>query len=1443
MNTQRLSEKFRTDVNKSLRRVKDKAFKSSEPRQGRYRAVDVKDVEVEFYAYAMALEELEQRPFFGEPEPTEEYKGFKESEDEDEDEEESEDSESDSDSGRPEIISENNRIFRLMLDRSDKHQQVGAIFKEQNKITVKFDYLSTDKFGNKVRKSYFLVYDTGANTTLIPESLLMQLQDTKQVTTKKINAKPGAGAGGITIQLLDIKASFKLTMGKLELIVKDAAVHNGRDQQTILFGMTDWILNKVEFRQVTENNQEITVRGEPLSRLWNYFTTEIKEEWNVLSQQFRQIETESLKVETSVKSEVDPRNELSSIVFDMAPTGKMNPDSMHTFWRRIEKIYKESLKINTINDVKIDEFNEVLDLSKPADVMFKRKIRKILFKYKSIFGKTQGVVPGSEYVVQGQIKGNPTGKFSMQPFERSSPEVKKQIVDKLNSELAQGVLKILPPDMQAENFMNIFPVKKKDLPGMSVEERMANIRLVSDCSRGINENTKFAKHEMDNIRDCIQKMAPFTESGLIGQCDISAMFFSFKLDRSLWPHFCNRHPEIGTLCYTRLPMGWCQSPSISRDFLARIYYSCNDYLCRYCDDLVFSGKTRDEYLDNLENILRITHAKNLRFSGKKMALLSKTMKILGKEISGGKIKIDQHTVNKIITETPETVKTVRQLRTVLGRLAFISDSIPSRVEVTHKLAEVAGGKNSKEPIIWTEELRVAFNNMKNTVEKSLVELYPIVEGLETILVCDSSYLATGAFLCQIKDGKRRLIRMYSRKRSDLANRISMSSCLLEISGLVGAVSHFKVDLQLAKTVTRVYTDSRSVEKLYHRLLRGESLCDDLRINTHLLQLMNHELEIIYLEDKSEYITLADHISRNSSLSQNCTSNGCKVCLAADAPILRTFDLPMREDLRDSKGDQFMFLEHLVPVRKISTYEETQEIKDDYLWWHEQRANFETERFLPFNAELLNFAVSRTNPSVLKDYPELSKYKLNDLIADKELLHKIQIRDKRLRAVILAKEDQILPGAKNRPGETARWKMECENGVVVTHRNFGVRKVKIPVVPERLTNWVAQRIHSENGCTSLTSMLNEAKATIETPKIKDALKAIIGRCRKCTFFRNLPNTILDLKEYKDLSPTKVGEVVSWDQLTRKSELNKNKQLRYWIIIDHLTAYCKLYPVEGTSTAENNKIALLRAIREIADESVANVKVITDGAKCNESLVKDKELENNNITVIITNAATRSKNNLAILDTRLAKMTKYITMALNDTQDPWLIAQKVEMAHNRLKGTHGYSPNELRSGTCQNTGKSLDINWEKLRTYIRKARKMSRKANDKMARKKLVRDPMQFVPFDQDDVKASMYGGKLCSPLKLGDIIILSGAFDKNNARPFWQIVQSEEIPTGIDFDNRIVSTVKMDLRKVQKSSRKIWSFDAIKAVSDGRQDLSEDQIARSMNFTPDEFEPLITRLNE
>ena len=78
---------------------------------------------------------------------------------------------------------------------------------------------------------------------------------------------------------------------------------------------------------------------------------------------------------------------------------------------------------------------------------------------------------------------------------------------------------------------------------------------------------------------------------------------------------------------------------------------------------------------------------------------------------------------------------------------------------------------------------------------------------------------------------------------------------------------------------------------------------------------------------------------------------------------------------------------------------------------------------------------------------------------------------------------------------------------------------------------------------MNGMVKEASILIEAPKIKDAFKAIISRCRKCSFHRNLPNIYNPLKENQDYNPTEIGEVISWDQISRLSERNNRKMVKF------------------------------------------------------------------------------------------------------------------------------------------------------------------------------------------------------------------------------------------------------------------------------------------------------------
>jgi len=78
-----------------------------------------------------------------------------------------------------------------------------------------------------------------------------------------------------------------LYFGSFQLDIEDAAVHDGEDQETILFGLTDWVRNKVEFKSDNDfqSQSKIMIDGTPVESLWKYVDKKDCAKWHSLSRE------------------------------------------------------------------------------------------------------------------------------------------------------------------------------------------------------------------------------------------------------------------------------------------------------------------------------------------------------------------------------------------------------------------------------------------------------------------------------------------------------------------------------------------------------------------------------------------------------------------------------------------------------------------------------------------------------------------------------------------------------------------------------------------------------------------------------------------------------------------------------------------------------------------------------------------------------------------------------------------------------------------------------------------------------------------------------------------------------------------------------------------------------------------------------------------------------
>jgi hypothetical protein len=422
----------------------------------------------------------------------------------------------------------------------------------------------------------------------------------------------------------------------------------------------------------------------------------------------------------------------------------------------------------------------------------------------------------------------------------------------------------------------MFAVGKKNEEGQVVLNTH-NVRIVADCARNVNFATKHKGQQSDSIAQTIQHVANFTGNGYMAVMDLQQMFYSFALDRSLWGYFVVEHPHMGLFNYVRLPQGWLASPAKTKEFMVQILYKFKSNLRRYMDDIVVYASTREKFMEVLKGVFLTLKFHNFRLKGSKVQILGKKFKLLGKTISNGKIEAGQHVINNVNNIGISELNTKRKLKRFLGMVAYISSHLPYATDLLKTLREASTGA-LEDKIEWTKGLETDFLTVKNKVN-DLMDLYPVIPGHEVHLVVDSSYYATGAFMFQIINEKRRLLKIFSRRRSDADLKFGGGSCIVEFTGIIAAVTYCRVEIELSESKCNVWTDSKSTADLYRKLSNLQTPSENRKINDGFAKLMGIDYGIEYIKATTAPIIFADYFSRIENGSEKCT--GCAICDLVD----------------------------------------------------------------------------------------------------------------------------------------------------------------------------------------------------------------------------------------------------------------------------------------------------------------------------------------------------------------------------------------------------------------------------------------------------------------------------------------------------------------------------------------------------------------------------------
>ena len=296
-----------------------------------------------------------------------------------------------------------------------------------------------------------------------------------------------------------------------------------------------------------------------------------------------------------------------------------------------------------LNEINLNwqELNQAVETTNNVEPM-NSEVGRLLQKYGNVF--KEGLRVMNTFEARLQVKEGARPKFCK---ARPVPFALKEAIDRELDRLeAEGILE---PVMYSEWAAPVVPVPKTE----------GQIRLCGDYKVTINpvlEVDQYPLPKPDNI------FAALSTGKVFSKIDLTHAYQQMKLtDDSRSYVTINTHR--GLFRYTRLPFGVASAPSIFQKVMDTVLQGLPNTIC-YLDDILVSGATKEEHLNNLEMVLQRLEQYNIRAKKAKCAFMCDAVEYLGHHIDADGL----HTLSskvKAIQDAPHP-QNVQELRSFWG---------------------------------------------------------------------------------------------------------------------------------------------------------------------------------------------------------------------------------------------------------------------------------------------------------------------------------------------------------------------------------------------------------------------------------------------------------------------------------------------------------------------------------------------------------------------------------------------------------------------------------------------------------------------------------------------------------------------------------------------------------------------------------------------------------
>ena len=411
------------------------------------------------------------------------------------------------------------------------------------------------------------------------------------------------------------------------------------------------------------------------------------------------------------------------------------------------------------------------------------QLTALLDKYSEVFTEELGTIKPFQAKLVVDPKATPR-------FHRPRPvpyALKKAVEEELDRLERAGVLeKVDHSDWAAP----IVVVPKKD----------GHVRLCGDYSVTVNPALDVDQYPLPRPTDLFATLAG---GKYFTKLDLSHAYNQIELAEESRKYLTiNTHK--GLYRYTRLPFGVASAPALFQKTMDIILAGIEGVIC-YIDDIMVTGKTEEEHLERLNQVLQRLQEHGIRVKLSKCTFMRTSVDYLGHRVDAEGLHATDDKMQAIV-DAP-VPKNISELRSFLGLLNYYGRFIPNLSSLLHPLNSLL---RQDVPWKWSKECNQAFQAAKDKIvaPNVLVHYDP---NLPIRLAGDASSYGIGAVISHVMPGgEERPIAFAS--RTLLPSERNYSQIEREALSLIFGVSKFHTYLYGRKFV--LVTDHKPLTTIF-----------------------------------------------------------------------------------------------------------------------------------------------------------------------------------------------------------------------------------------------------------------------------------------------------------------------------------------------------------------------------------------------------------------------------------------------------------------------------------------------------------------------------------------------------------------------------------------------------------------------------------------------------